>query len=275
MHEVSKEMFKTAPLLDSIDSLVLDYLLHQGHHSTFTSLPFKNFNSNSSANTTTLLHRSQVIKLIKHGRIIDVLNFIQTNFLSVPNKINHVHKNSLTKLTSSKSLPVNQILSINQILFLLNLQHFIELLRTKNTLQAVSWVQSELIPRTKENPDLQIVLEEALGVLAYCEPEQSSMAWIFDQKHRYSILASLTNSTLLSISPDFDYLLTNNSSSASSSLETFIKHVKSLDHLVHDLQGFPNELDNQKWSTLHDFIDLDNQRIHQSRGDFIKMIKNE
>lgn len=271
MHEVSKEIFKQTPLLDSIDSLVLDYLIRQGHNSTFSSLPFKT----SSLNTTTLLYRSQVIKLIKHGKILEALNLIQTNFLSIKNgTVNGGHKpEKLSKLTTSKALSINKLLSIKQITFLLNLQQFIELLRVRNTIQAVTWVQLELLHLTQGDSDLKAILDEALGVLVYTQPEQSPMAWIFEQKHRYSALASLTNSALLSISPDL--LLTDETTSASSPIETFLKHVKTLDNLVHDLNGFSNELDDRKWSNLHSLIDLDNQNGRQRQCNFIKIIKNE
>lgn len=271
MHDISKETFKQVPLLDSIDNLVLDYLQRQGHNSTFSALPFKNYSP------STLLHRSQVIKLIKHGQILEALNSIQTNFSSYEKTENN--DNSVHKLTSSKEILINKLLSLNQITFLLNLQHFIELLRSGNTIQAVAWVQSELLPRSQKDPGLRGILEEALGVLVYTEPEQSPLAWLFEQKHRYSTLASLTNTTLLSISPDFDSLLkndTNSPFSTSSPLETFLKHVKSLDTLIHDLNGFSDELDDRKWSTMHNLIDLNTEnQSNQTRGNFIKIFKNE
>ena len=277
MHDISKETFKQVPLLDSIDNLVLDYLQRQGHHSTFTALPFKT--SSPLHPSSTLLHRSQVIKLIKQGQILEALHSIKTNFGSYAKKAEDNDNFVNNKLISSKELSINKLLSFNQITFLLNIQHFIELLRGRNTIKAIAWVQSELLPRSQKDPGLRGILEEALGVLVYTEPEQSPMAWLFDQKHRYATLASLTNTTLLSISPDFDSLLkndTNSSFSTSSPLETFLKHVKSLDTLIHDLNGFSNELEDRKWSTLHNLIDLETENLsNQTRGKFIKIIKNE
>ena len=227
--------------IDTIDTLVLDWIVRSGHISTFAKLPTSATYLNE-AERKSFVFRAEVSKSIKAGRIAEAIEMI--GGINLHHELNEIGS---FKLTSTRTLELAQCppLNLNQLLFLLRLQHFIELIRQKNTPAALSFVQTTLIPSA--SPELEQILQEVLGVLVYTDPESSPLAWLFEQPKRYSALASLTNSSLFHLHLRFQQPRV-------SPLETFLKHVKVFDELVQEIGGIGNELDDRKWAVVKDLL---------------------
>ena len=225
--------------IDTIDTLVLDWIVRSGHRSTFSKLPTSAAYLDE-AEKQSFAFRAEESNAIKAGRIAEAIEMI------APLSFEHNEFGSF-KLTSTSTLELLQCppLNLNQLLFLLRLQHFIELIRQKNTPAALSFVQTALIPSASS--ELEQILQETLGVLVYTNPESSPLAWLFEQSKRYSALASLTNSSLF-------HLQLRSQQPRVSPLETFLKHVKAFDELVQEIGGIGNELDDRKWAVVRDLL---------------------
>ena len=237
--------------IDTIDTLVLDWIVRSAYLSTFSKLPTSE-TSLDVAEKGSLLFRAEVAKLIRLGRIAEAIERIEARNFNSEND-----QGSICKITSTRSLEQSQPLNLRQILFILRLQHFIELIRQRNTPVALSFVQTNLMPFAGE---FEQVLQEGLGVLAYTEPEKSPLDWLFERPKRYSALASLTNSSLSQI---------ETKAATYSPLETFIKQVKVLDGLVSEMEGFGNEIDDRKWSEIRRLLDSPAKR------NFAKVVKTD
>ena len=232
--------------IDTIDTLVLDYLVRQGHQATFAKLPSSSFFGSSDL----LQKRAEICKLVKVGRFIEAVGLIEAmveatnfNFNANSSSADSTKFTTEISITSLRKLTTTSPLTIFNLLFLLKIQHFIELIRHQNTVTAISFVQSDLLSFSPSSS----VLTEVLGILAYVDPINSEMAWLFEQPRRYADLASLTNSSL--------YNFTEKDSSSSpflnSPIEILLKHVNSINQLVVDVGGFGNDLDDRKWSVIN------------------------
>ena len=243
--------------IDTIDTLVLDWIVRSGHISTFAKLPTSAAYLDE-AERKSFVFRAEVSKSIKAGRILEAIEMI--GGINLYHEKNEIEIGSF-KLTSTRTLELSHCppLNLNQILFLLHLQHFIELIRQKNTTAALSFVQTALIPSA--SPELEQILQEVLGVLVYTDPESSPLAWLFEQPKRYSALASLTNSSLFHLHLRFQQPRV-------SPLETFLKHVRVFDELVQEIGGIGNELDDRKWAVVRDLLD-------GAGSGFIKTVKTD
>ena len=244
--------------IDTIDTLVLDWIVRSGNLSTFSKLPTSS-SSLGEAEKESLMFRAEVSELIKVGRMAEAIEMIEAANLNTEPE--HDHSTSL-KISSTKSLQSLQSRPINldQILFILRLQHFIELIRQKNTSAALSFVQNNLIPLA--GGEFEEVLEESLGVLVYNEPENSPLNWLFERTKRYSMLASLTNSALFHI---------QSKSSFASPLEIFLKHTKVFYGLVQEIDGLGNELDDRKWSSIRELLYIENS----GKNNIVKVVKTD
>lgn len=237
--------------IDTIDTLVLDWLIRSGYQSTFTKLPASAC-SQVLAHTDSLQFRAHVGELIKKGLILDAITAIEST-------VNLSDRNSQNApVTSLKSIPAGP-LPLNQILYLLKLQHFLELLRLRQINPALAWIQNHLIAESKE---FELVFQETLGVLVYAEPVSSPMAWMFEQTSRYHALAALINSSL------YHAQTTTITPTNTAPIENLLKHVKAIDSLVHELKGFGNDLDDRKWASIQSLL-------NQEQRKFIKTIKND
>lgn len=222
--------------IDTIDTLVLDWIIRSGYLSTFCKLP-----TAATADDGALKFRAEVGKLIRNGRISEAIEMIEGS-----NLFDNQPVSSSFKLTSTKALSQSKPLNLKQILFILRLQHFIELVRQKNTSAALSYVQNILIPSS--TPDFEQVLEEVLGVLVYSEPEVSPLSWLFEQPKRYLALSSLTNSSLHQI---------ESKTTTCSLIEKCLKQANSVDGLVQEVGGFGNDLDDRKWAEFKQLTHID------------------
>lgn len=244
--------------VDTIDSLVYDWLIRSGYQSTFSKLPTPLYAQNQ-AQASFLSSRAKISKLIKSGRIQEAIDLIEKDYEGVlenrisPSKI-------IVSVDCFKNF--NGPTDLSTCLFLLKLQNFIELIRQRNIPLALNYIQSHLLPISQSNPSYEAVLQDVLGVLVYSDPENSTMAWCFEQPRRYAALASLINSSL--------YNLTTVITSAP--LESLLKQVLSVDCLVNELNGFGSDMEDRKWSSIHSL--LNNEQIIKKLK-FIKTIKNE
>lgn len=199
--------------IDTIDTLVLDWIIRSGYQATFNKLPASTCDY-AQKSSKSLAFRAEVIGLIKKGMIIEVIEFIQ------------------------QQQGGNE--SLNEVMFLLKLQHFIELIRQKNTTAALAWIQNNVMPSV--TPTLEPILQDYLGILAYSEPETSPLAFYFEKKERYTNLAHLVNESLLddkkSVAP----------------IEVLVKQAVAVDDLVYELKGFGNEMDERKWSAIQHLL---------------------
>lgn len=242
--------------IDTIDTLVLDWLIRSGYQSTFTKLPASGC-SQAQTQAQSLQFRAQIGALIKKGAILEAISAIES--AQVPNNREVIILN--TKIESLKNIPAGP-LPLPQLIYILKLQHFLELLRLRQTPSALAWIQTHLITSAPEG--FESVLQETLGVLGYAEPESSPVAWMFEQPRRYLALAALTNSSLYHA-----YGSAANNPTSGSPMETLLKHVKAIDSLVHELKGFGNDLDDRKWASLQNLM------TNQDSKKYIKTIKND
>ena len=238
--------------VDTIDSLVFDWLIRSGYQSTFSKLPTPLY-AQTQAQLSSLSSRAHIVALIKNRRIQEAIEFLEREYNQ---NLAPCCEISLT-LDCFKNIkgPAN----LFSCLFLLKLQNFIELIRKRNTSHALNYVQDHLLPFSQVNSSFEAVLQDILGVLVYSDPENSPMAWCFEQNRRYAALASLVNFSL--------YNLTATISSAP--IESLLKQVHVVDALIHELNGFGNDLDDRKWSSIHSLLNA------QQTLKKIKLIKNE
>ncbi len=227
--------------IDTIDILVLDWLIRSGYQSTFNKLPASASEPIREA-AKSLVFRAEVAKLIKKGLILEAIQLIQ-----------------------SQGFDSTQI-QLAEVLFLLRLQHFIELVRQRNTVAALAWIQNSVMPAV--TPLFEPVLQDYLGILAYAEPETGPLAYFFEKRERYDHLAHTVNSALFS--------LTSGDSTVSPCppIEVLVKQAHAVDDLVHELGGFANEIDDRKWSAIQHLLNhapVDAKR----KKSFIKTIKND
>ena len=222
----------------------MDWLIRCGYLSTLNKLP-----GNTCEDDFNLLdYRAEVIRLVRGGLIIDAISLIQEHW---------------KQFVGEEPL--------QESLFLLKLQHFIELIRKRDTSAALSWIQNEVLPHVTS--EFEPVFQEYLGILAYSDPESSPCAFYFETKHRLAILASAVNRSLYTITAS-----TNNTTESSSGsvkvspIEMLIKQVHAIDELVRELKGFPNELDDRKWATLQNLLD---PSFFGEKMSFIKTLKND
>lgn len=244
--------------IDTIDTLVLDWIVRSGYLSTFRKLP----TASEASDDGSLRFRAEICQLIRGGRILEAVERIEArNLADTPTSTaaTATADSLKLKLTSTRTLSQAQSLNLNlhQVLFILRLQHFIELVRQKNTPAALSYVQNNLMPAAAAG-EFEEVFQEVIGVLAYSEPEQSPLSWLFEQPKRYSALSSLTNSSLHQI---------ESKSSAGALIEKFLKQAKGVDGLVREIGGFGNDLDDRKWA---EFQQLDGDG---KQANFVKLVK--
>lgn len=128
-----------------------------------------------------------------------------------------------------------------QCYFLLLAQQFIELIRQGNSVAALTWAQTEMIPMSRISPALVSLQEEALGLLVYAAPMQSPVSWLLDSA-RWSWLATLLNSALV---------LDRKTTASDAPLEDVLKHVLAIDRLLQDIGGFGDDRDDKRWRDLH------------------------
>lgn len=64
----------------------------------------------------------------------------------------------------------------------------IELIRERNTEEALKFAQEQLSERGEENQDILIELERTLALLAFEEPEQSPFGDLLHPSHRQKVL---------------------------------------------------------------------------------------
>lgn len=70
-------------------------------------------------------------------------------------------------------------------------QHLIELIREKNTEEALKFAQEELAERGEENQEVLAELERTLALLAFDEPEKSPFGDLLHRSHRQKVVNSL------------------------------------------------------------------------------------
>lgn len=240
--------------IDTIDTLVLDWIIRSGYLSTFRKLP----TASEASDGGSLKFRAEICQLIRGGRILEAVERIEArNLADTPAAAAATATADSLKLTTTRTLSQAQSLNLHQILFILRLQHFIELVRQKNTPAALSYVQNNLMPAAAAG-EFDEVFQEVIGVLAYSEPEQSPLSWLFEQPKRYSALSSLTNSSLHQI---------ESKSSAGALIEKLLKQAKGVDGLVREIGGFGNDLDDRKWA---EFKQLDDDG---KQANFVKLVK--
>lgn len=221
--------------IDTIDTLVLEWLIRSGYQSTFNKLPASNSES-AKKSAGSLLFRAEVIKLIRRGFILESIELIQ-----------------------SQGLDSNQI-ALKEIIFLLKLQHFIELLRQRNTVAAVAWIKNSVMPTV--TPVFEPVLQDYLGILAYAEPESSPLAYFFEKRDRYAHLAHTVNTALFNLTSG-DLVTT------SPPIEILLKQVHAVNDLVYEVGGFSNDIEDRKWSVIQNLLN------HPKQKPFVKTIKND
>lgn len=247
------------PSIDTIDCLVFDWLIRSGYQSTFNRLPAPLY-AQSQAKLSFLPFRAEISKLIKNGRIQEAVDLIEKEFKGVLLEMNK--KSSEISVDCFKNIPKSGSIDLFTCLFLLKLQNFIELIRQRDTPVALNYVQGHLLPFCQSNSSFEAVLQDTLGVLVYAHPEISSMDWCFEKSRRYSALASLVNYSLYNFSTKM----------SSAPLESLLKHVHGVDTLIIELNGFGNDLDDRKWSSIQSLL---NNELNVKKLKFIKTIKNE
>jgi hypothetical protein len=250
--------------IDTIDALVHDWLVRQGHGNTYAKLPLA---SSKRSNDSLLAVRSEIVKSIMEGRILEALDLIKLHFKYTDNS-----PSSPVAIITTKDLPKGPFVT-HQAVLLLKLQHFIELLRGKNTEAALYWVRTELTAEESNVKLYSAVLQETLGVLAYENGEKSPLAWLFNQKLRFPWLASITNSALFNSTTTTTTTTNTNTNilNSFSPIEIVMKHCLALDDLIHQINGFENDLDNKKWAALASLLTT----TPSTAGTFVKLIKND
>ena len=241
--------------IDTIDDLVYDWIIRSGYQLTFSKLPTP-LCAQAQSQASFLKRRSKVVKLIKSERIAEAIAFVEKEYQGV---LRNQNRTPPIEIDSFKNIPTKSV-DLFTCLFLLKLQNFVEIIRQRQIPSALNYVQSVLLPIVQENSNLENILQETLGVLVYTDPETSPMAWLFEKSRRYSALASLLNSCLYNLTTIF----------TTARIESFLKQVHGVDTVVKELNGFGNDLDDRKWSTIHSL--LNNEEPIKK---YIKTIKNE
>lgn len=72
-------------------------------------------------------------------------------------------------------------------------QHFVELVRARKTIEALSFAQREIAPLGKVNPEGLPLLQSYLPLLAYQNPELSPVFELVDKRHRESLASELND----------------------------------------------------------------------------------
>jgi len=80
--------------------------------------------------------------------------------------------------------------------FHLQQQHMIELIRERNTEEALKFAQEQLSERGEENQDILVELERTLALLAFEEPEQSPFGDLLHPSHRQKVASELNAAIL-------------------------------------------------------------------------------
>ncbi|XP_076306780.1 GID complex subunit 8 homolog protein Houki isoform X1 [Tachypleus tridentatus] len=90
-----------------------------------------------------------------------------------------------------------ELLDNNRYLFFhLQQQHLIELIRGKNTEEALKYAQEQLAERGEENQEVLIELERTLALLAFDEPEKSPFGDLLHPSHRQKIASEINGAIL-------------------------------------------------------------------------------
>lgn len=201
------------------------------------------------------------MNFIKAGQMGDAIVFIRATFpllTMIQGDVSSAHSANCSLIDAFKH---GTPLPVFHCYFILLLQQLIELIRSKDLVRALEWIEVELVQVSAASLVLKSWLGDALGLLAYADPVQSPLSELLDQA-RWTALAEHLNQAICI-----------KSSSTSAPLELILKQIVALDSLVHECNVFGNdEAGAKQWSLFNRLLAGTN--CHSSSGQE-KLIKQD
>lgn len=120
-------------------------------------------------------------------------------------------------------------------------QHFVELVRQRKTIDALSFAQQTIAPLGKVNPAGLPLLQNYLPLLAYSEPEMSPIFELVDTRHREALAEELNDHV-------FSYLHYVQSNSQPPKVQRQSELERLMRHLSVLMNKLPDKDDRPKWT---------------------------
>lgn len=200
----------------TVHCIVRRYLLHYGYASTLTA--FDDFcgvddriqNPMDSIEMAELDLRKTLRHDIVQGRIDSVLRVLDEQY---------------PKLITGSA-------DIFDIRFTLYCQKFIELVKSGAIEEAIIFAKKDLYPFRDASPEYGMILREIIPLVAYPNPEESRMKYLFSAERR-EYVADVVNSAILKASPRGAKML-GHMREPISSMEKLLKQLVATHHQLHE-----------------------------------------
>ncbi|KAL6766492.1 hypothetical protein ACKKBG_A36240 [Auxenochlorella protothecoides x Auxenochlorella symbiontica] len=142
----------------SMNNFVMDYLVTEGYYEAAVAFG-RETGTTTSANVSSAIERTQIRKAIQDGDIQLAMELL-----------NDAHPQILEEQSG--------------LLFHLQQQQVIELIRAGRTEAALDYAQEYLAPRSENNPDLLLELERTMALLIFDDVSTSPLADLMDVAQR-------------------------------------------------------------------------------------------
>lgn len=153
-----------------MNRLIMNYLVTEGFKEAAEKFQIES-GIKPSMDLGNLDERIKIRDAIQNGRILEAIAMV-----------NNLHP---------------ELLDNDRYLFFhLQQQHMIELIRERNTEEALKFAQEQLSERGEENQDILVELERTLALLAFEEPEQSPFGDLLHPSHRQKVASELNAAIL-------------------------------------------------------------------------------